>query len=574
MHITGKEAQSAVNPPIVIIIARLHHLGQCRNDQEAALALEATWQGIDTALAANDMLGAAVIAEAMLARGERHPMLLNLAAWRKEEAGEFASAHILLAEAQTLAPNDPLIQLSVGAVMRKEGRLNEALATFAKVAPLVADNPAYWLERGYAYEASGALEAAAADFEKSVALDPNSAPPLAALASVLARLGRIEAACMAAKRACALDRYNPTALIAEARCDLEAGAFASARDRLITLTTRTDVHIADRVIALGLLGDAHDRLGNSAEAFAAYAAAYTSFRVQHAARFGPERKEPPQSAFIASIGAALSNINPDLWGVSVACPAQARGHVFLLGYPRSGTTLVENILASAEGVEALEERPTLIDVDRVFLENEGGLAHLAALNQAETQPYVDAYWAQVARFGITPAAKLFVDMDPLKGIKLPLIAKLFPSARIIIMRRDPRDVVWSCFRTNFALSAAAWEFTTLEATAHHYDALMRLTEQCLATLPLTVHQLYYDALVSDFDTTTQALCKFLDLEWSPALRAFDKTAQRRGVATASSGQVRKGLYDGTQQWRRYAAQMESVLPILQPWVERFGFDQG
>ncbi len=543
-----------------------------KHETDIILSETATWQAINEALGIGDMARAARYAETMLAAGQRDPMLLNLAAWACEDAGAFAQAHALLGEALRLAPADPLIRLSIGAVMRKEGRLDEAFANFARIAHLVADNPAYWLERGYAYEASGALEAAAADFEKSVALDPNSAPPLAALASVLARLGRIEAARMAAKRACALDRYNPTAQIAEARCDLEAGAFASARDRLITLTACTDLHIADRVIALGLLGDAHDRLGTSAEAFAAYAAANNSFREQHAARFWPEHKEPPQSAFIASIGAALSNINPDLWGVSAASPAQARGHVFLLGYPRSGTTLVENILASAEDVEALEERPTLIDADRVFLENEDGLARLATLSSAEIQPYVDAYWAQAARFGITSTAKLFVDMDPLKGIKLPLIAKLFPSARIILMRRDPRDVVWSCFRTNFALSAAAWEFTTLEATAHHYDALMRLTEQCLAMLPLTVHQLRYDALVSDFDTTTQALCKFLDLEWSPALRAFDKTAQRRGVTTASSGQVRKRLYDGTRQWARYAAQMEPVLPILQPWVERFGFD--
>ena len=536
------------------------------------LVVQATWQAIDAALGGNDMLEAAQLAEIMLARGERHPMLLNLAAWHKEEAGDFGGAHALLADALKLAPDDPLIHLSIGAVMRKEGRIDEAQRVFASIATLVAENPAYWLERGYAYEASGALEAAAKDFERSVALDPQSAPALAALASMLARLGRINDARTVVDRALTLDHHNPTAIIAEARCNLETGAFASARDALTILIARANVHIADQVIALGLLGDAYDRLGNYDEAFAAYSKANTSFRMQHATRFGSARIEPLQSEFITSIGADVEAIDHNLWTSSEVMPAPERGHAFLIGYPRSGTTLVENILASADGVEALEERPTLIDADRAFLEKEGGLARLAELTPVETKSYVDAYWVQVARFGITQAAKLLVDMDPLKGIKLPLIAKLFPSARIIIMRRDPRDVVWSCFRTNFALSAAAWEFTTLEATAHHYDALMRLTEQCLATLPLTVHQLYYDALVSDFDTTTQALCKFLDLEWSPALRAFDKTAQRRGVATASSGQVRKGLYDGTQQWRRYAAQMESVLPILQPWVERFGFD--
>jgi Sulfotransferase family len=199
------------------------------------------------------------------------------------------------------------------------------------------------------------------------------------------------------------------------------------------------------------------------------------------------------------------------------------------------------------------------------------LTELAALDGDELAPFVEAYLAQVRRYGVDPTGKLFVDMDPLKGIMLPLIAKLFPHEKIIVMRRDPRDVVWSCFRTNFALSAAAMEFTALESTARHYDALMTLIEQCLAALPLTVHELRYDALVHDFDATTHALCDFLGLEWSPDMRSFNKTAQRRCVTTASASQVRRGLYDGTKQWERYKEQTAPVLPILAPWVERFGF---
>ena len=167
--------------------------------------------------------------------------------------------------------------------------------------------------------------------------------------------------------------------------------------------------------------------------------------------------------------------------------------------------------------------------------------------------------------------KLLVDMDPLKGIKLPLIARLFPEARIIFMLRDPREVVWSCFKTSFAPTAAAREFTTLEDTARHYDAIMRLTEASLGRFPLAVHRLRYDRLVNDFDGETKALCTFLDLKWTPAMRAFASVAERRGVATASVSQVRKGLYDGTGQWRKYAEHMKDVMPILLPWVKRFGF---
>lgn len=528
----------------------------------------ATWQAIDAALSVGDMNAAARHAEALLALGHRDPMLLNLAAWAREEAGAYGEARTLLNEALALAPNDPLIHLSIGAVMRKEGRLDEAFATFARVAAAVSDNPAYWLERGYAYEAAGSHEAAAADFERSAQLDPSSAPPLAALAQVLSRMGRISEARTAAQRALALDPHNPTAIIAQARCDFEGGAFVEAQAALSTLVARDTVHIADQVLALGLLGDVQDRLDAPEAAFAAYSKANACFTVQHAAHFGPNRTAPAQSIFIAAIGQALSAIDPTAW------PSPLRSdqpHAFLLGYPRSGTTLVENILASVEGVEALEEKPTLIKAAQDFLEGENGLARFASLDGEALQPFAKAYWSQVQRFGVQPAGTFFVDMDPLKGIMLPLIARLFPGAKIIVMRRDPRDVVWSCFRTNFALSAAAMEFTTLESTARHYDALMTLMERCFAVLPLSVHELRYDALVHDFDTTTKALCDFLGLEWSPEMRRFNRTAQRRGVSTASAAQVRRGLYDGTRQWERYKAQMEPVLPILAPWVERFGF---
>jgi Sulfotransferase family len=167
--------------------------------------------------------------------------------------------------------------------------------------------------------------------------------------------------------------------------------------------------------------------------------------------------------------------------------------------------------------------------------------------------------------------EVFVDMNPLNGFKLPVIARLFPEARILIMRRDPRDVVLSCFRINFVPSPSAYAYSDLEETARHYDALMRLTDLCRARLPLAFHEVRYDRLVADFETTVRAMAAFIGIEWTDEFHAFDRTAQARGVRTASATQVRKGLYDGGGRWRRYQDQLAPVMPILAPWVERFGF---
>ena len=100
---------------------------------------------------------------------------------------------------------------------------------------------------------------------------------------------------------------------------------------------------------------------------------------------------------------------------------------------------------------------------------------------------------------------------------------------------------------------------------------MRLIEAARARLPLDLHELRYEALVADFDATTRALCGFAGLDWIPEIRRFDRTAKARGVSTASAGQVRKGLYDGRRQWEPFARWLEPVMPILAPWIERFGY---
>jgi hypothetical protein len=141
------------------------------------------------------------------------------------------------------------------------------------------------------------------------------------------------------------------------------------------------------------------------------------------------------------------------------------------------------------------------------------------------------------------------------------------------MRRDPRDVVLSCFRSHFSPTPAALEFTGLERTARHYGAVMRAQESFLAALPLARHELHYEALVADFEGESRQLCDFLDTRWNEAIRDFAQTARRRGVSTMSATQVTKKLYDGSKQWRRYEEQLQPVLPILDPWVKRFGYGE-
>jgi cytochrome c-type biogenesis protein CcmH/NrfG len=467
-------------------------------------------------------------------------------------------------------PGDPAALTNMAWLLRQQGQLRDAVL-HCDAAIRVAPNYALaWLERGFVLASGGSMNAARQCYEQVVALEPGNPDAHAGIASILARdgdsaLGRDHAA-----KALAADPVNPIAAAALATMQIESGEAEAAEALLAPIAATLTEPSADRALINGQLGDARHKLGKPAEAYGCYALAKADFAAIHAPRMAGRASH---CEFIERITDELSQLNSQGWEPRPPPPVAkaAERHLFLLGYPRSGNTLVENILASLPGVAVLEERPTMVDADMTFLAEPGALAQLDALSPEQLQQFRTAYWDRVGANGGQVGGHCLVDMDPLKGTRLPLIARLFPNSRVLIMRRDPRDVVWSCFHTQFALTNAALDFTTLDRAARHYAAMMTLIETALDRLPLNTHVVQYHRLVQDFDAETQAICAFASLEWTEAVRSFDRTATKRGVSTASAGQVRRGLYDGTRQWEPYAEYLAPVLPILQPWIEKFGY---
>ncbi|HEY3889707.1 MAG TPA: sulfotransferase, partial [Caulobacteraceae bacterium] len=138
--------------------------------------------------------------------------------------------------------------------------------------------------------------------------------------------------------------------------------------------------------------------------------------------------------------------------------------------------------------------------------------------------------------------------------------------------RDPRDVVLSGFRRRFGMNAAMYQLATLEGAAAYYDAVMRLVELYRAKLALPFQTVRYEGLVEDLRREVEGVCAFIGVDWSDAMLDFVETARGRAIRTPSARQVERGLYsEGVGQWRAYAAQMAPVMPLLAPWVEKFGY---
>jgi tetratricopeptide (TPR) repeat protein len=521
-----------------------------------------TQSDVNAAIRGNDFALAGSLADAAIRRGEKHEILFTLAAQKRIEACDLGGAVDLYLCAVELAPENSEILAAAGDALRCTGQLKAAVALFDRSIACQPTAVAAWYGRALALEAEGALFEAQLSFTHVTELAPSVAVGFAGLASMQAVRGDLAEARKNAQQAYALDPSESGALMALARCEIADGKYQSAVGWLQATLRLPNIAVADQLLALGLLGDSLGRLDFAEESFEAYSRSNKLF----SDTYDRDHSKPVTLNAIESIDAGFSKLQKNEMPLDARPVSAARpGHIFLLGYPRSGTTLAEQILATIPNVVTLEEAPTLAASEGFLTED--GMSAFAALSDDEIAVLRNEYWAAVEKAGVDAVGKTFVDMDPLKGSALPLIARLFPDAKIVIMHRDPRDVVWSCFKHNFIYSLAALEFTTLERAANHYHALMNLVSRCIGTLGLPVHVLSYEKLVSDFDQTTGALCSFLGLPWSVRLRDFSDTAKSRNVRTASGPQVRRSLYDGTGQWQKYAQQIETVAPVLEKWID-------
>jgi Tfp pilus assembly protein PilF len=562
---------------------------------------------IDTAVRAGNIPVAAQIAERALAAGVEHPGVMNLAAHMAVERGEVDRGIALLERARALAPRDVHVLNSLGIALKRAGRFADAAGVFDAA---IAADPRYsnaHFNKGTVLEALGELDHARAAYEQALVLEPNFPDVIGRLSYLAAMRGDYDAAADLATRAMpdapnaallnlaefAIQRGDhaaarslaeralagapddPSAILVTAKAEVAAGDDTAAKARVDAFLARSQLEGDARALALHLVGRIEERAQNFPAAFAAFAESKAEIGRNHAARYAPGGNTTVAAAQVANATAVFSRAERGQWtGAPDAAGPALREHVFLVGFPRSGTTLLEKALAAHPGIVTLEEEETLAHVQRDFFVPPDGPARLAALPDAALAPYRAGYWRMPREAAPALEGKVFVDKMPLNAMFLPFIARLFPRAKILFALRDPRDVVLSCFRQQFTLSASMYEFSSLESTARFYDSVMRLAEIGRRLISLPVLETRYEDMVTDFDAATRKVAEFLGIEWIAAMRDVAASSRNRAVTTPSAPQLARGLYDGSGQWRNYATEMAPVLPVLAPWVAKFGYAPG
>lgn len=535
-----------------------------------------TLRAIQRVAQAGQHAQAAVLAEAARADGLEHPLLYNVLALKLEGEGRLSEAEALLRHAVRLAPGDTAARNALGLCLLRLERPAEALAEFESVLARDPSLPFTHTNRGTALFALGRVRDAEASFTRALELDERQGIALAGLASIASSRGAYPAARSWAEKVLELVPGYPDAVLSLVATDLGERMPWQAETRVRELLTREDLHPflhpLTRAYATGLLGDALDAQDRTMDAFAAYSSANRMLREAHAPRFD---SQPGALAYARELGEFLRRADPRHWRAAPPAGnrAPASGHIFVLGFLRSGTTLLEVVLEGHPRVVSLEENESLIEGVREFMRRPEDLDRLLHASPATLDALRDAYWRRVAQEGVDVRGRIFVDKNPLNTLKLPLIARLFPEAKILFACRDPRDIVLSCFRHRFRMSAPIYELLTLEGAAAYYDAVMRVLLECTRILPLDICLVRHEDVVTAFAREMRRVCEFLDLEWAPAMGDFALRTQYRETLTPSTAQLVRGLNtEGLGHWHRYRAHLEPVLPVLTQWVKQFCYD--
>jgi tetratricopeptide (TPR) repeat protein len=590
-----------------------------------------------------DVDGALQQASAALASGALQPAWHRLRALALAAAGRATEARGHFSTYAQLCPDDADAWVNLGTACLECGDRDDALQAFIRAGTAGAQGVPYLLGRGLALLATGRFADAASWLQQAQAEDPSAADVRLARGQCLAELERYADldACVAGVSAAGLAFEQRTVLawlLAQAGRDeaalalyrellAEQPAAPAPRVQMALLLERLnrtgeaaellgrvdgtlDSVAGDSMAALAI-GRISRRQGNTQGAFKALsAAAGRELEPAMAAQLWFEcakchdQLEQADAAMHALTVAhreatrALEQRHPGLERQQVLAwlrqrlrrplPAPHAPHageppdpVFLVGFPRSGTTLLEQMLANHSCLQVLDERPALESAIATMQalpawQGDDLDADLAKLDAQQCRQLRAHYRAEVARH-LPPGGRL-VDKYPLYLTRVGHIQRLFPRSDWVFLLRHPCDCVLSCHMQAFGLNGGALAFASLESTARTYAAVMGYWEQQRLLARPRVHTLRYEDLAAHPAAMLGQLMAFLSLSAEPAQLAFqDAVASRtRRINTPSYAQVSEPVHSrAVGRWRLYRAHFTpATLDLLAPFVERYGYSLG
>jgi Flp pilus assembly protein TadD len=493
-------------------------------------------------------------------RGEREAALLAFAralaaqprnARAKIEAAgalgqvfEIARAEALLAEADELAAGEPRVLPAMAESYRLAYRPQRALDCWLRLQAAAGLTPQQWAILAVLHELSGNYAAATTAIDACVAAAPR----------------------------------QPEPRLIQARLARRRGDLALAEQLLASLTVPQAPPLL-AIRAWSELGLVRDQQGDYSAAAAAVEEAKK--RQQNEPRTASlETQSRALNGAFDRLYAQLDRPTIDAWRAETPPTLpDCAGFAHLLGFPRTGTTLLEQALAAHPGLADSPERPVFTQEVFPRMCRATSQPPLTVASYAGVPPptlidlrqrYVDCHQAI---HGQPLAGRLHLDKNPNHTSHLASLVRLLPESRFIIAIRDPRDVVVSAYLRFFPLNEFSSGFSSWRSTCEAYAREMGYWLRMRELMSNNWLEVRYEEVVADLPGQARRTLEFLGLSWDPAVLDYRRRNENQVVNSPSQQEVRQPVYQhALGRWRNYAEQLEPHLGLLKPFLEGFGYE--
>jgi Flp pilus assembly protein TadD len=483
----------------------------------------------------------------------------------------FSQALVVYEKLTRQWPHKAELWLEYGIAAASAGRVDLADRVWNKASELEPRNGDIMLKIGHACQGLRQPEKARAWFEKAAATDPRGINPRMALAILAEQNHNFPQAREAIASCLAIDLRDDQARYFDALLDRRENKIEDAEHKLRDLIASAPQHLYVQYASRYQLAQVLDRTDRFDEAMQMLLEAKTL--VRRLGNIEKMLKEYDQEA--GQDRTASQSLPKDIlrtWGREF--PERAREPMprlaYLGGHPRSGTTLLEQVLGAHPDVAALDEPGHFVTiVCQLF--NASPQISGPRLNVIRRR-YLEAMRKE---WGGNLEGKLLLDKNPSPTAKLRIWLRVFPELRVLIALRDPRDVVISCFFQNIVLNTASANFLSLERTARHYADLMDVWLAVRRWEGLAWMETRYEDVVADLEKEGRRVTEFLGLTWDPAQARFHEKSSKKQMYSPTYHDASQPVYArSVARWHAYEKHLAPIMPVLEPYCRVLGYDLG
>lgn len=459
----------------------------------------------------------------------------------------------------------------LGRILIDRGFYDQAETHLVRARKLQPNNPGVILNLGSLKRRQGATDESILLIKRAIELNPSVVTGYSNLADVMEMANRLDEAETVISDGLTRFPGHSALLLQAARLDRRHGRIQKAIDRLVDITDKPGdfSNAAARQQELGVL---YDKLGNPAKAFECFTLAKESFAaLSRQLGIGSKLYFDQVSEMHEFVKKTeFSALDPLETNDGREDPC------FMIGFLRSGTTLLHQIVDSHPDVVVVDESPMSIAAMKVLENEPGGYPDgIATLDDSTARRARNAYFETLdVHIPSNSTGTVVIDKFPFNTTRAPLLWRLFPKARFVFSVRHPMDVCLSCFMQAFQPSIVTSPFLNMADTVRAYTDLMDMWLLFSSKANINYLNVRYEDLVANQEQISRQLFEFLGVSWDDrALKFYEHAQQSASVSNPSYHQVVRPIYsDATQRWRRYDQQLAPFHPKMRPYISEFGYE--